>query len=351
LQCSPVNVGAYTTALPPTDIDVTCTVTLVDRFGNPIGTGASVYLRSEAGKVSFSVATKAYNPQSTNSEEGTASFVFNTKGVFPAQDVPPLAAAPAQWPRARQAEPSQPDGALVRNPRDGLVTLLAYIRGEEFFQDDNSNGTRDGSEMFVDQGEPFVDANDSGVWEPGEAYVDEAPADSQWNAPSGVWDSSMVIWTETRLLYSGFSGSGAGAGFRFSPDVFGPVPVGGNAVLKVYAADPNGNIPHKDVAFTYTFTGMRGSLHSSQPTKIPDGFGFDLERRMISAADGTDCTAATPICHWKMLFYNWSAGYIGDVKVLGATTPSLDPPTGATVDGKMLNAGPELNTSATGTIE
>jgi hypothetical protein len=352
LQCTPINVNALSSALPPTPADVTCTVKLVDRFGNPIGTGASVYLRSEAGAVPFAVATKAYNPAGPNPDEGTVTFTFSTTGVFPPLDVPPLAADAAQWPRVRAAEPVHMDGALVRNARDGLVTILAYIRGEEFFQDDNANGTRDGSEMFVDQGEPFVDANDSGTWESGEAYDDEAPADGQWNAPNGTWDSSTAIWTETRLLYSGFGGSGAATGFRIEPAVFGPIAVGSSTVLKVYAADPNGNVPWNQAALSYTFNGSRGSLSASgQPTKVQDGFGFDIERRLISAADAKDCTAATPICVWRFLFYTWSDGYIGDLRVLGAATPPTDAAANVTIDGKLNGAGPELGASAAGTVE
>ena len=37
---------------------------------------------------------------------------------------------------------------------------------------------------------------------PGEPFVD-VNKDGQYNGPNGQWDSSTVIWAETRILYSG----------------------------------------------------------------------------------------------------------------------------------------------------
>lgn len=60
------------------------------------------------------------------------------------------------------------------NPRDGWVTVIAYTRGEESFQDLNGNGIYDfPSDSFVDNGgEPFIDANDNGIWDRKETFVD-----------------------------------------------------------------------------------------------------------------------------------------------------------------------------------
>ena len=199
--CAPVNIAAYATPTPPRLMSVACSLRLVDRFNNPVGTGTTVNFKAEAGSIPASLATKLYDPQGSNADEGTASVTFSTQGVFPPQATDPIAADPAQYPNPRPAEPSRQDGLILRNPRDGLVTLIAYTRGEEFFDDTNNNGTWDTGEQFVDEGEPFVDSNDNGVWDTGEFYVDES-ANGMWDGPNGKWDVNKNIWAEARLLYT-----------------------------------------------------------------------------------------------------------------------------------------------------
>jgi hypothetical protein len=46
-------------------------------------------------------------------------------------------------------------------PQNGLLDILAAVRGEEGFDDDNGNGVRDANESFVDFPEPFLDKNSS----------------------------------------------------------------------------------------------------------------------------------------------------------------------------------------------
>lgn len=46
-------------------------------------------------------------------------------------------------------------------PQDGLLDILASVRGEEGFDDENGNGVRDAGEDFVDFPEPFLDKNSS----------------------------------------------------------------------------------------------------------------------------------------------------------------------------------------------
>lgn len=99
--------------------------------------------------------------------------VYST-GSIPPLDVEPLA-----------GEPRWQDGARVRNPRDGVVTLVAYAERP-------SPGARG-------QGEPYVDADDSGAYERGELYFD-MDGDSEYDPPgSGV----AAAWARTRLVWSG----------------------------------------------------------------------------------------------------------------------------------------------------
>lgn len=93
-------------------------------------------------------------------------------------------------------------GTLTFNPRDNLVTLIAYARGAETFTDLNGNGTHDDGEPFVDTTEPFVDANDNGTWDPGEAFVD-TNGNGRWDGKNGTFDSDTWIWAQERILWTG----------------------------------------------------------------------------------------------------------------------------------------------------
>ena len=76
-----------------------------------------------------------------------------------------------------------------RNPRDGLVTLVAYAAGAEGFDDQNQSGTWDLGEPFDDLPEPYVDADDNGQWSPGEWYQDVNE--------NGAWDASQAPFSLT----------------------------------------------------------------------------------------------------------------------------------------------------------
>ncbi|MDY7231939.1 Ig-like domain-containing protein [Hyalangium rubrum] len=325
LACDLVNIGVYASANPPAAYNINCKVKVVDRYNNPVGTGTTVNFKVEAGNIENSVATKAYSPTGNNADEGTGTVRFNTTGgtFFPV-DVPPLDAAPNQSPFPRDAEPRGPYGQLTANPRDGLVTIIAYTRGEEWFSDSNSNGVRDSGEQFIDQGEPFVDSNDNGIWDSGETYIDEAPADGRWNGPDGTWNNDTSIWTETRMLYTGRpAGNLAGHVYitpaQFAEPCTGGVPKGGLTYVKMYYGDDFFNRPQaQGTAFTASHTASKGAVRVLN-SGLLDGYGFGMERRLLNSADQTACTASSAICSWKVLFTDWGNGYVSDAEIKGAT--------------------------------
>jgi hypothetical protein len=107
-------------------------------------------------------------------------------------------------------------GLRTANPRDGYVTVIAWVKGEEGFVDLNHNGKYDPGEPFVDLGEPFVDINDNGVYDgPGSPALAGTPyantgewfldvnGDGKYTGPNGKWDSDTVLWTQTRVVYTG----------------------------------------------------------------------------------------------------------------------------------------------------
>lgn len=102
--------------------------------------------------------------------------------------------------------PSSGDGRpgvdTHRNPRDGLVTLVAYAAGAEGFDDQNQSGTWDLGEPFDDLPEPYVDADDNGQWSPGEWYQD-VNGNGAWDAGNGRYDAQTTIWKKTHMIWSG----------------------------------------------------------------------------------------------------------------------------------------------------
>ncbi len=351
LNCTPFNIPAYVSVMPPADYTATCSVKLIDRLNNPVGVPTTVNFKVEAGAIPIDVTTVAYSPGSNNTTEGTAAGVFSTIGFWPPEDVSPLPALPNQWPNARAAEPSVADGSRTRNPRDGLVTVLAYVRGAEYYNDDNQNGRYDLGETFIDQGEPFLDINDNGVRDRNEFFVDipscpdsnpacadhEKVPNGRWDGPNGKYDADTTIWSEAKILYTSRSSPVNSYVAAGSPPVkitsFGTVQRGGSIRLYGYFPDLNLNRPWAGATYNAELRYCDiGAIEWETETSLQDGYGFGYERMLVSAADGAACTPATPICVWKSLFYEWGGGYAGHALLEGDAIPEdpLEEPTNAT---------------------
>ncbi len=204
LDCRPYNVPAFArhdclyshwhAASEPID----CTLKMADRYGLVVGEAMKVQFESEAGAVSPLAVSPAFDPAKPASDQKSIGHAVGFLEVFGAplpSDVPPL-------PGEKSQQVDFGCGMRTANPRDGMVTVIAYVPGEEGFADLNRNGQYDPGEPFVDLGEPFVDANDNGTWDPGEWYAD-VNGDGAYTPPNGVWDADTIIWTEARVLYTG----------------------------------------------------------------------------------------------------------------------------------------------------
>ncbi|HUU03023.1 MAG TPA: hypothetical protein VM425_16440 [Myxococcota bacterium] len=101
-------------------------------------------------------------------------------------------------------EPNHMVSGIIHNPRDGLLSIVFYVDGEEGYTDSNSNGKYDSGEPFFgnDLAEPFVDANDNGEYDSGEGYID-VDGDGQWSDANGRWDGETVIWTMVHIMFTG----------------------------------------------------------------------------------------------------------------------------------------------------
>ena len=198
LDCTPYEVPAfakhdclYSHLSDP--MTVPCTLKMADRFGVIIGVETPVSFMSEAGAIS-PVAISPASP-ATPDTLGHAVGYLEVYGSPLPTDVPPM-------PGEISAIGDFGCGPRTVNPRDGYVTVIAWVKGEEGFADLNRNGRYDAGEPFVDQGEPYVDANDNGKWDPGEWYLD-VNGDGAYTGPNGKWDADTVIWTQTRVVYTG----------------------------------------------------------------------------------------------------------------------------------------------------
>ncbi len=189
-ECDQVNIGALASPVP--DYAVHCHLSMQDRDG------ASVDPRGlSPGEFGFSAEAGQIQPEVIDDGYGNVHFLYTARGGLTAPvDVEPLT-----------SEPSRPgDTGGTRNPRDGLVTLVAWVRGEEGFHDINSNGLYEptNGETFMDIGEPFVDVDDDGVFDPGagDTYID-LNGNQRYDGPNGVWDEDAVIWACFKLLWTG----------------------------------------------------------------------------------------------------------------------------------------------------
>jgi hypothetical protein len=199
---------------------VTCTAVFADRFNNALGLSTLATFASEAGSAGPPASTPQYDstkPPGAQTTLGIATdFVNVTGGNLPADVAPFDGEYRLQYVDAC--------GDRIHNPRDGLVTVIVTANGEEGFVDMNGNGTYDAGEPFVDMGEPYIDANDSGQRDPGETFVDVNGTGS-YDGPNGVWDANTVIWTETRVLYSGAPKVASASGLdQFSRTYLGGLP-------------------------------------------------------------------------------------------------------------------------------
>src|SRR5262249_57083496 len=89
VDCRPHNIAAYVSPQPPADLPSVCKVTLVDRFGNPVGTGAAVNFKSEAGVIPPTIKTTPLNPHAPDPNQRNATLPRPTRRPIHHWDPPP----------------------------------------------------------------------------------------------------------------------------------------------------------------------------------------------------------------------------------------------------------------------
>jgi hypothetical protein len=228
IECAERAVRAYDASRTVIDgVPIECSVHLAQRDGQPLA-GRSITVLAEAGRFTIEPATSADGTAALRLETGMPLPLDVVPGVFtqtPAIDamhtgepLAPMWMAPYEWSEDLTPgtvfftlrEPRRPDPVRLKtdgtryenNPRDNLVTVVAWTEGEEAFVDANANGTFDTGELFTDLTEPFLDADDDGTRGPSEEFVD-THGNGQWDGKNSVWESQTRIWVQQRVLWTG----------------------------------------------------------------------------------------------------------------------------------------------------
>ena len=222
LSCDAVNIAALRTPTP--DIKVTCAITAVNREGTTIPSKSfNPAFLLEAGTIT----------ETNDYYSGKKVYLYSPKGGNPTpKDV------------ARDSglgEPGYQDkNGLSRNPRDGLVTIVAYMDGEEAFTDVNGNGKHDSTEPFIDAPEPFLDEDDDDTKDPAEPYKD-VNGNGKWDKANGKWDSSVKIMAIYKILWTGPVDSSTRTSRLTTSSGSTAIDDGGQLDIQAYLLDANMN--------------------------------------------------------------------------------------------------------------
>ena len=259
--CATSNIGALRDPLP--DIKVRCTLNAQTRDGQTIGAAAlQPSFRTEAGAITPLV----------DDSSGELVFIYSPKGgnTTP-RDVPPDPST---------GEPSYNDlNGIQRNPRDGLVTLVAIVEGEEAYEDLNGNGRYDAGEPFTDTAEPWVDSDDDDGWATGEEFID-SNGNGRWDAGNGKWDSRTKLMAIYKILWTGKVDNTPSTSRieSFGTDIYD----GGRIELRAQVLDANINpiatFPAASDALEWVLVGDEATTYDDTSVPVDNVYGFSFDK-------------------------------------------------------------------------
>jgi hypothetical protein len=351
IDCDPKNVPGFqehNCSVSLVEGQYSCVATLMDRFGNALGSQTQVTFVSETSRTGQVTTTPLYVPFTTQPELGIAVQTFQTLGGYLPDDVAP---------RAGEASAAFVDVCTdtprTHNPRDGVVTVIAIADGEESFTDIDGDGVFDAGEPFVDLPEPFVDYDDDGQWTFGEYFLD-VNGDATWTASNGVWDAYTKIWTQTAIVYTGdaavapstaglllgtrwvteaeFDGacdpSPVPADFAVDAERPGPPPVAATSV-KYFVVASDWNLNRLAAAATYAVDVQEPAGVEAVLDGLPeyaDGTGFFYQYwpcdKLGFCANRCTATGAAGPCVMKARVSNFSCGIAAPVTIRGGAKPT-----------------------------
>jgi hypothetical protein len=280
------------------NLETSITAYLADRFGNyNVLEGTSVSFVCELG---LAIDTSDV----TVDEDGIASALARTQGPagssLVAEDV-----AEEAWETALLSRISSTYGvALPGHPRDGLCSVMVYVKGEEHFEDANANGVYDSLEDYIDtDDDPFVDYNDDelrddGSLDPFEEYID-SNGDGTWDGKNNEWDSDKNIFHNTKILLTGEP-------YLIASSISSPFTIGDGGFLDftIIVCDRNGNTLSPGTKVTVSTD--NGTLIGTTSVELADGsalWPLEWELKIVDDSSGdtnpAETTYITVKCEWE----------------------------------------------------
>jgi len=197
-----------------------------------------------------------------------------------------------------------------RNPRDGVVTLLAIARGSESWTDLNGNGIRDENEPYVDIGEPFLDVNDDGVYTEGVDAFFDSNGNGVWDGPNGRYDADTFIGATTKVIWTGPIHEAPDAARIETEPSDNVIPDAGSLIMRVFLLDRNMN---PVAAFGDNYDRL----------EINEQFGYvSINPYSMPLANMTSMEFDS---QWRILLFLPNAGKLNDI-TLYDYSPGSDPP-------------------------
>lgn len=213
---------------------------VADRLGQPVPTGTQVSFITEGGQIVGNCSVVAYSNNTSGCSVNMISQAFR--------------------------------------PTDGRVSVLAYAEGDEPFSDNNGNNKYDSGESFTSMGQPYLDKDESGVYDAGIDQLVTNPVGIGSSAcpvkavlseefySSSVANTCNSTWGETLVrgqLVIVFSSSYAKLPFTFGA----ATPSGVNVTIE----DVNGQAMPKDTVISAAVGGVSStvcSVGSVTPSKV-----------------------------------------------------------------------------------
>ncbi len=262
---------------------VTSTLTIIasDRLGNPIPDGTVINFITEGAQIT---------PASCATTGGTCTVTFTSSKSRPA---------------------------------NGRVTILAYAVGEKSFIATSPDNIYTPGDTFYDLGDMYLDANENGIWDPGETFIvtgsgaqacltrpsgTALPA-SYWNVPSkantcdNTWETTNYVRRSAVIVLSGSSSIHT----TLSPTTVSmlshcykpfdlvladengnPMPVGTTVTVN----DPTNNVYYTPHGATTAQKAQESILYGS-----PVGNTANAGGTTVTLLVQADCSAGTPVAY------------------------------------------------------
>ena len=196
--------------------------------------------------------------------------------------------------------------------------------------------------MFYDLGDPFIDANDDGIydqqypggpWEKRFCNNTAGASCATYQGPNGQWDSATTIWVPTWVAFTdNASPHTAAAGVAPQAIPYSPacLPEGGASFADIFVFDEFLNSPPKGTSYGAPMLDSAASP-SALLTFVPHGFftegdnwgamgkfGFDFDYFPVLPSGAACVVPATPTaptaCVFRLLFRDFDGGYRGTIE-------------------------------------